>query len=169
MRVVPGGASVGDMATCRRDLAPDCYRGVPTYSCCCNAGSLWELEAADRVPIRDLLAGCQDSTAALGPQGTGRWCELRRSLDVPSPWDGEVIWKGSGGGESASVWIHAMNCVIAPVDSISDQVAALLRRGLRRTVWKNEKSLGTPLHFPPSIASFGGLDENAGGIVTVGG
>jgi hypothetical protein len=48
---------------------------------------------------------------------------------VLSPGDGEVIRKGSGGGESASVRIHAMNCVIAPVDRISDQDAALLRRG----------------------------------------
>ena len=48
-------------------------------------------------------------------------------LYVPSPMDGEVIWKGSGGGESAPVRIHAMNCVIAPVDRISDQDDALLR------------------------------------------
>jgi hypothetical protein len=41
--------------------------------------------------------------------------------------DGEVIWKGSGGGESAPARIHAMNCVIAPVDRISDQDDALLR------------------------------------------
>ncbi len=40
MLVVPGRASVGDRTTCRRDLAPNCYRGVPTYSCCSNAGSL---------------------------------------------------------------------------------------------------------------------------------
>ena len=35
-------------------------------------------------------------------------------LYVPSPMDGKVIWKGSGGGESASVGTHAMNCGIAP-------------------------------------------------------
>ncbi len=46
---------------------------------------------------------------------------------VPSPMDGVVIWQGSGGGESASVGTHAMNYVIAPVDRISDQDAALLR------------------------------------------
>jgi hypothetical protein len=130
MLVVPGRASVGDMTICRCDLAPSCYRGVPTYSCCCNAGSLWD--ATDRVPIRDLLAGCQGFKDQTRLQRSGhRGLVAGASYDdrsyFPSPVDGEVIWKGSGGGEY--VWNHAMNCVIAPVDRISDQDAALLRRG----------------------------------------
>jgi len=49
MLVVPGGANLGDMATCRRDLCSRSPSRAPTYSCCCNAGSLWD--ATDRVPI----------------------------------------------------------------------------------------------------------------------
>jgi hypothetical protein len=49
MLVVPGGASVGDMATCCRDICSGSPSRAPTYSCCCSAGSLWD--ATDRVPI----------------------------------------------------------------------------------------------------------------------
>ncbi len=71
----------------------------------------------------DLLAGCQgfeDRTRLKrsGHMGPVAGASYDDRLCVPSPVDGEVIWKGSGGGESASVWIHAMNCVIAPVDRI---------------------------------------------------
>ena len=82
MLVVPGGASVGDMASCRRDLALDCYRGAPTYSCCCNAGSLWD--ATDRVPIVGtfLLAARVsriEFDCSARATGAGRYCELRRT------------------------------------------------------------------------------------------
>ena len=51
-------------------------------------------------------------------------------LYVPSPMDGVVIWQGGGGGEPASVFTHAMNYVIAPVDRISDQDASAATTGL---------------------------------------
>jgi hypothetical protein len=47
-----------------------------------------------------------------------------------SPVDGEVIWKGSGSGESTPVRIHAKNCANAPVDRISDQDACAATTGL---------------------------------------
>jgi hypothetical protein len=71
----------------------------------------------------DLLAGYQgfkDRTRLQrsGHMGPVAGASYDDCLYDPSPVDGEVIWKGSGGGESASVWTHAMNCVIAPVDRI---------------------------------------------------
>ena len=95
MLVVPGGASVGDMASCRRDLAPDCYCGVPTYSCCCNAGSLWD--ATDRGPIaRTFLLAARVLRIGLDcrARATGAWSLGRatRSLvcSVARGWRGDV-------------------------------------------------------------------------------
>jgi hypothetical protein len=106
MLVVPGRAGVGDRTTCRRDLAPDCYRGVPTYSCCSNAGSLWD--ATDRIPIvGTFLLASRGSRIGLdcsarATRGLVAGASYDDRLYVLSPGDGEVIWKGSGGGESAS-------------------------------------------------------------------
>jgi hypothetical protein len=80
----------------------------------------------------DLCAGCQgvedrtrlQRSGHIGPVAGASYDDR---LYVPSPVDGVVIWRGSSGGESASVWTHAMSYVIAPVDRISDQDAALLR------------------------------------------
>ena len=56
-----------------------------------------------------------NSTAALGPPGQVAVASYGERLCVLSPEDREVIWKGSGGGESTPVWIHAMqNCVSHP-------------------------------------------------------
>ncbi len=72
----------------------------------------------------DLLAGCQGFEDRTRLQRSGHMRPVAgASYDdrlvtlfyVLSPMDGEVLWKGSGGGESASVWTHAMKiCVIAP-------------------------------------------------------
>jgi hypothetical protein len=118
----------------------------------------------------DLLAGCQEfkdrtrlqRSGHVGPVAVASYDDR---LCVLSPVDVEVIWRGGGGGgESTPVRIHAMNCFNAPVDRISDQDAALLRRGQKTAVWNYE--LGNTASFLPSIAvqiaSFGGLDKNAG-------
>ena len=107
------------------------------------------------------LPGFQGSDWKGSVRVTGGWPLVRATTiarNVLSPGDGEVIWKGSGGGESTPVWIHAMqNCVSHPPHFRPRRCAATT--GLAAQPY-GITNLGTPL--PPSIASFGGLDENAG-------
>ncbi len=116
----------GGMPVCAATFAPDRPRGFRPTAAAAAPAIFW----MQRIGRQSWGPSCwlpevqgSDSTAALGPHRASRWRELLRSLVCSVALDGEVIWKGSGCGESTPARIHAMDCVNAPVDRNSDQGA----------------------------------------------